>query len=185
MTPNLLVKQFMLASLFLVTAQVTAADCPKLLNFTATKLRATEQVDFCQEFAGKAMLVVNTASQCGFTPQFKELEQLHQSYGERLAIVGFPSNDFRQEHSDSQKVAEVCYVNYGVTFTMVEPSSVKGEGANALFKELASISGQQPAWNFNKYLISSDGTTVQHFASNVTPMSNTLIEQIDLLLTEN
>lgn len=162
-----------------------ANNCPSLLNFSATKLRSTEQIDFCERFAGKVLLVVNTASQCGYTPQFKGLERLDKVYGEKLAVVGFPSNDFRQEHSDSDKVADVCYVNYGVTFTMLEPSSVKGEGANALFKQLASLSGQQPGWNFTKYLVSADGKKVQHFASDTEPMSKELRGQIDKVLKES
>jgi glutathione peroxidase len=158
------------------------AKCHNLLDFTATKLRSSESIDFCEQFADKAVLVVNTASQCGYTPQFKGLEQLHKRYSERLAIVGFPSNDFRQEHADSEKISDVCYVNYGVTFTMLEPSSVKGEAANTLFKKLARRTGEQPDWNFNKYLISTDGSAVQHFASKVEPTSDEFIEQLDKLL---
>ena len=158
------------------------AKCHELLDFTAAKLRSSEVIDFCELFADKALLVVNTASQCGYTPQFKDLEQLHKKYSDRLAIVGFPSNDFRQEHADSEKISDVCYVNYGVTFTMLEPSSVKGEAANTLFKKLAKRTGQQPAWNFNKYLISADGSAVQHFASRVEPASDEFIERLDKLL---
>ncbi|MFT5574279.1 MAG: glutathione peroxidase [Cryomorphaceae bacterium] len=167
-------------------APIAAADgCPSLFNFSATKLRSAEQINFCEQFAGKALLVVNTASQCGFTPQFKGLESLHKTYGNKLAVVGFPSNDFRQEHTDSEKVADVCYVNYGVTFTMLELSSVKGEGANAMFKQLARISGQEPGWNFTKYLISADGKKVQHFSSSTKPTSKAVTEQIDKLLSES
>lgn len=158
------------------------AKCHDLLDFTATKLRSSEAIDFCQQFADKALLVVNTASQCGFTRQFKDLEKLHKKYSDRLAIIGFPSNDFRQEYADSEKIGDVCYVNYGVTFTMLEPSNVKGEAANTLFKKLAKRTGQQPAWNFNKYLISADGSAVRHFASKVEPASDEFIEQLDELL---
>lgn len=153
-------------------------NCHELQSFSATKLRSSTEVDFCKEFRGKAMLLVNTASQCGYTPQFKGLEKLHKEYGDRLAIVGFPSNDFKQEHDDTKKVADVCYVNYGVTFTMLEPSHVKGSNANALFKKLADVTGQEPGWNFNKYLVSVDGRSVTHFPSNVTPASETLRKQV-------
>lgn len=169
------------ASLLSVPAQAKT-DCHELLNFSATKLRSAEKIDFCQQFANKALLVVNTASQCGFTPQFKGLEALHKTYGDKLAVIGFPSNDFQQEHADSSKVADVCYVNYGVTFTMLEPSSVTGEGANKIFKAVGQRSGKQPGWNFNKYLISADGKTVQHFGSSVEPMSAALRSEIDKLL---
>jgi glutathione peroxidase len=161
---------------------MATSECHELLNFSATKLRSDEKIEFCQQFSGKALLVVNTASQCGFTPQFKDLETLHQTYGDKLAIIGFPSNDFKQEHSDSAKVADVCYVNYGVTFTMLEPSSVRGEKANKVFKMLSQQTGQQPGWNFTKYLVSADGKTVAHFASATGPMSDEIVSEIDRLL---
>lgn len=163
------------------TAQANT-DCHELLNFSANKLRSSEKINFCERFYGKALLVVNTASQCGFTPQFKGLEKLHKAYGDRLAIVGFPSNDFRQEHTDTKKVANVCYLNYGVTFTMLEPSSVKGESANKVFKSLSERTDEQPNWNFNKYLISADGKTTKHFSSGVKPMSDELRGEIDAVL---
>lgn len=171
---------------FSAFANVVAADpaCHDLLDYKAAKLRSTEQVDFCQEFAGKAVLFVNTASQCGFTPQFKGLEKLHKEYGDKLAVVGFPSNDFKQEYSDSAKVADVCYVNYGVTFTVLEPSIVKGDDANPIFKKLAERTGSSPEWNFNKYLVSADGESVQHFGSSVKPTSPGFKAQIDQVLGE-
>lgn len=154
----------------------TLADeaCHDLQDFKASKLRSSESIDFCEQFSGKAMLVVNTASQCGFTPQFKGLESLHKQYGDQLAVIGFPSDDFNQEYSDTKKVADVCYVNYGVSFTMLEPSRVRGESANALFQKLIQRTGQQPNWNFNKYLVSADGKQVEYFASSVKPNSSTM-----------
>lgn len=165
-----------------VSTTVAAENCHKFLDYSATKLRSSQQVNFCDEFAGKAMLFVNTASQCGFTPQFKGLEKLHKEYGDKLAIVGFPSNDFKQEHADSEKVADVCYVNYGVTFTMLEPSKVKGEGANPVFKQLAERTGTEPEWNFNKYLVSADGKTVKHFSSSTKPTSNDFKSEVEKVL---
>lgn len=157
-------------------------QCHEFLNFKATKLRSSEQIDFCQQFNGKALLLVNTASKCGFTPQFKGLEKLHKHYGGKLAIVGFPSDDFSQEHNDSEKVAQVCYVNYGVTFTMLETSKVTGQNANLLFKRLSRATGKEPGWNFSKYLVSPDGKTVKHFASQVKPNDKRLINSIDSIL---
>ena len=93
-------------------------------------------------------------------------------------MVGFPSNDFNQEHQDTDKISEVCYINYGVTFTMLEPSQVKGPDANPLFKSLAQRSGEQPDWNFNKYLVSPDGKSVQHFRSSVTPNSKEFLSEL-------
>jgi len=157
-------------------------ECHELLNFSATKLRSDAQINFCEAFSGKALLVVNTASQCGFTPRFKGLEALHKKYGDKLAVVGFPSDDFNQEYDDSEKVADVCYVNYGVSFTMLEPSSVKGESANSVFKNLAAKTGQEPAWNFTKYLVSADGKTVKHFASSTKPQSDKFTQEIETIL---
>jgi len=166
----------------LCVSATTHAACHDLLNYSASKLRSSEQINFCDAFAGKALLMVNTASQCGFTPQFKGLEKLHKEFGEHLAIVGFPSDDFKQEYGDTRKVAEVCYVNYGVTFTMLEPSKVRGENANAVFKMLAEKTGQAPNWNFNKYLVSADGHEVIYFESRIGPDSDELTKQIERLI---
>ncbi len=165
--------------LLIMFSSFVSAKCHDILDFSATKLRSTETIDFCERFDGKALLVVNTASQCGFTPQFKGLEKLHQKYGDQLAVIGFPSDDFNQEYDESDKVADVCYINYGVTFTMLEPSNVKGDDANSLFKALSDKTGKQPSWNFNKYLVSSDGSEVLHFSSSTKPESEKLTSMIE------
>lgn len=152
------------------TLPVLADSCPPLLNFEMQRLRSSEKIDFCQAFNGKLVLAVNTASNCGYTPQFKGLEALYQKYKDKgLVIIGFPSNDFNQEFDSAEKTANVCYLNYGVTFPMTQKSSVKGDSANVFFKHLIAASGQEPQWNFHKYLISQDGSSVTTFASNVTP----------------
>jgi glutathione peroxidase len=156
------------------TSAAWAEPCSDLLNYKMTKLRSNEQLDFCKEFQGKVILAVNTASSCAYTPQFKGLEALYQKYKDRgLVVVGFPSNDFNQEFENSAKTATVCYINYGVTFPMLEKSVIKGSDANIFFTKLIKATGQSPQWNFYKYLISRDGSSIKAFESSVTP------EQLD------
>ena len=139
-----------------------------------SKLRSSEELDFCQAFQGKVILAVNTASNCGYTPQFKGLEALYQKYKDQgLVVVGFPSNDFNQEFDEAEKTAKVCCINYGVSFPMMEKSVVKGSSVNAFFQKLIKVTGQAPEWNFYKYLIGRDGLSIEAFACNVTP------EQLD------
>jgi len=165
----------LLASMLVFSVSANGAEpCSDLLNYKMSKLRSSEELDFCQAFRGKLILAVNTASNCGYTPQFKGLEALYQKYKDKgLVVVGFPSNDFNQEFAEPEKTAKVCYINYGVTFPMMEKSAVQGPAANAFFQNLIKTTGHAPEWNFNKYLIGRDGASVEAFASNVTP------EQLD------
>ena len=165
----------LLAGFFLYSASAAGAEpCSDLLNYKASKLRSSEELDFCQAFQGKVVLAVNTASNCGYTPQFKGLEALYQKYkAQGLVVVGFPSNDFNQEFDAAEKTAKVCFINYGVTFPVLEKSAVKGSSANVFFQKLINVTGQAPEWNFYKYLIARDGSSVEAFSSDVTP------EQLD------
>lgn len=159
-----------------------AAACPTFLDHEFRKLHSSQKVNLCREFAGKPMLIVNTASHCGFTPQFKGLEAVHQKYKDKgLVVVGFSSNDFNQEDKDEEKAAEVCFLNNGVTFTMIAPTSVKGPAANPVFKALAAQT-TEPKWNFNKYVVSADGKSVQYFDSRVSPDSPELAAAIEKVL---
>ena len=158
--------------------------CPELLHHEIKKLRSSETIDFCKSFQGKVILAVNTASNCGFTPQFKGLEALYQKYKDQgLVVVGFPSNDFKQEFDDENKTAEVCYLNYGVTFPMMTTSGVSGSQANSFFKQLSTKTDTSPQWNFYKYLISRDAKTVSVHSNRVTPSE--LATSIENLINVN
>jgi glutathione peroxidase len=159
-----------------------AAECPAFLKTEFKRLRSAEKLNLCEAYAGKPLLIVNTASHCGYTSQFEGLEALHQKYRARgLVVLGFPSDDFKQEAADEAEVAEVCFVNFGVKFPMFAPSRVTGAKANPVFRELAR-QARQPSWNFNKYLVSSDGKVVAYFGSRVTPESQELNAAIEKLL---
>jgi glutathione peroxidase len=131
------------------------------------------------QFQGKKMLIVNTASKCGFTGQLSDLQKLHEQYSDKIAVLGFPSNDFLwQEPGSNQDIAEFCTVNYGVTFQMFEKISVKGKNAHPLFKWLESASGKAPSWNFCKYLINEKGEVLDFFLPRVKPLDHLIIEKI-------
>ena len=124
-------------AMMLLGAGTVFAACPAYLDHDLRKLHSSDMVNLCQVTGGKPVLIVNTASHCGYTPQFKQLEMLYKKYHERgLEVVGFASDDFRQEAKDEEQAAEVCYVNYGVTFTMLAPTHVRGDEANPSFVSL-------------------------------------------------
>ncbi len=164
------------------TGHAQAGDCPDHLQGEYRRLHSSEMINLCERFASQPLLVVNTASHCGFTPQFEALEAVHQRYGERgLAVVGFASDDFNQEADTEEEAAEVCYENFGVTFTMLAPTSVRGDSANPLFRELAAQTAE-PAWNFNKYLVGADGEVLAHFGSRTSPEDEEVTQLIESLL---
>lgn len=166
----------------LLAASQSYAACPQYLDHDMRKLHSQDQVNLCELQDGKPMLIINTASHCGYTKQFKGLEALHKAYRDQgLVVVGFASDDFNQEAKDEEKAAEVCYVNYGVTFTMIAPSHVRGDEANPVFAELATQT-DKPSWNFNKYLVDGSGKVVEHFDSNTSPDDKALADAIEQVL---
>ena len=165
------------------TSAPATAICPALLNKTFPRLQDEKPQSLCQ-YSGKVILVVNTASYCGFTSQYKGLEALYAKYkGQGLVVLGFPSNDFGQQEPDSgQQIAEFCANTFGVKFPMFAKSSVKGPQANPLFAELTRLSGTTPKWNFYKYLIARDGRTVEAYNSLTAPDSRSLVADIEQAL---
>lgn len=158
------------------------ASCPAVLQHTFKRLQDEAPQDLCQ-YAGKVVLVVNTASYCGFTKQYDGLEKLYAKYAPRgLVVLGFPSNDFKQEDADAKKIADLCYNTYGVKFPMFTSTVVTGTGANPLYSELIKATGNQPKWNFNKYLIDRNGNVIDYFPSKVTPEDPTLVGKIEQAL---
>ena len=159
------------------------AACPPLLAHSFPRLQDEAPQDLCQ-YAGQVLLVVNTASYCGFTRQYEGLEALHAKYSARgLVVMGFPSNDFgQQEPGDAKQIAELCFNTYGVKFPMFAKTVVKGAGRNAFYEQLARATGAVPRWNFHKYLVARDGQTVRSFASEVEPGSAPLIQAIEAAL---
>jgi glutathione peroxidase len=160
------------------------AACPALLQHTFGRLQDDKPQPLCQ-YAGKVLLVVNTASYCGYTKQYEGLEALHAKYAARgLVVMGFPSNDFNQESDDKGKIAELCFNTYGVKFPMFTPGKVTGRDANPLFAGLAQATGQPPKWNFHKYVVDRQGQPVAAFASNVTPADAALVATIEKALAQ-
>jgi glutathione peroxidase len=168
------------------TGAVTAdADCVPLLRHTFNSLQGGAPQSLCQ-YAGKVLLIVNTASHCGYTPQYEGLEALYRKYRDRgFVVLGFPSNDFgSQEPGSNKEVAEFCRSTYGVQFPMFEKSSVARLDKHTLYSELAAQTGQAPKWNFHKYLVDRSGRRVQSFGSDVTPDQRDFVGQIEKLLAE-
>ena len=179
------------SGLFLVgTAQAqspaaapAAQACPALLQQSFLRLQDEKPQELCQ-YSGKVLLVVNTASFCGFTTQYTGLEALHAKYKDRgLVVLGFPSNDFSQESGSNKEIAAFCENTFNVKFPMFVKSSVSGRTANPLFKQLASTSGTPPRWNFYKYLVGRDGVKVSAFNSTVEPQDPRFVKALETMLS--
>jgi glutathione peroxidase len=167
------------------TAPATAAgNCPALLQHTAERLQDEKPQSLCQ-YTGKVLLVVNTASFCGFTPQYAGLEALHARYKDQgLVVLGFPSNDFSQERGSNKDIAEFCESTFGVKFPMFTKTVVTGRDAHPFYKLLASQAGAAPRWNFYKYLVGKDGKVAGSYGSTTSPQDPRLIRQIEQLVAK-
>lgn len=164
-------------------AAANPTSCPAILNHSFNRLQDEAPQNLCQ-YAGKVVLVVNTASYCGFTGQYEGLEALYAKYQAKgLVVLGFPSNDFGQQEPDSNKqIADFCFNTYGVKFPMFSKSVVSGAGRNPLFAELAQATGTPPKWNFYKYLIDRNGKVLDSYSSMTSPSSRSLIADIERAL---
>jgi glutathione peroxidase len=155
-----------------------------LLDHAYRPLAGKAPVHLAGAYAGKVVLVVNTASKCGFTPQFEALEALHSRYeGQGFAVLGFPSGDFKdQEFEDEAQIREFCTLTYGVKFPMFEKVHVVGEAATPLYRQLAAAAGEAPAWNFHKYLVGRDGRLVASWGSKTVPDDPAIVAAIETAL---
>lgn len=162
----------------------TAQACSDALNFEVRPLNSKTPVKLCDVYQNKVILIVNTASQCGYTPQYEGLETLYKKYKDKgLVILGFPSNDFGGQEPDSEdKIQTFCRSTYGIEFPMFEKVGASEKNAHPLFKALAAKTGEFPQWNFHKYLINRQGDVIQSFPSKVKPESEELIKAIEKLL---
>ena len=158
--------------------------CPETLNFTKRTLAGNKDVNLCREYLGKVLVVVNTASKCGYTYQYEGLESLYRKYKNKgLVVIGFPSNDFGgQEPGTEKQIQSFCRLTYGVEFPMFEKTHVSRDNAEPIYKTLAKISGEYPQWNFHKYILDRNGKLVASFNSKVEPLSAKMISTIEGLL---
>ena len=163
------------------TKQLSQSDCPAALSFSFRKLSDAKSVNLCEAYKGKVVLIVNTASRCGFTPQFAGLEKLYQDYKAKgVVVLGFPSNDFGSQELNSEKqIASFCQLTYGVKFPMFEKTHASQALASPFYKTLGELSGEYPQWNFHKYLLDRNGKMVASLASHVTPESQELRDLIN------
>ena len=176
-----------IASVFMLFSSLPAAQaaspsttvCPALLQQNVLRLQDEKPQSLCQ-YAGKVVVVVNTASFCGFTSQYEGLEALNTKYKDQgLVVLGFPSNDFSQESGNNKQIAEFCENTFGVKFPMFTKTSVSGKDASPLFKQLSAKTGTAPKWNFYKYVISRNGQSVESFNSMTDPKSKSFVSEIE------
>lgn len=164
----------------LVISTASYACRSELLDHEFKKLASNERTNLCEAYTGKVILVVNTASKCGNTPQYEGLEKLYSRYEQAgLVVLGFPSNDFfGQEPGTEAEIQEFCRLTYGIQFPMFEKVTVKEENAHPFYHALADASGTYPTWNFHKYLIGRDGRLISSYSPGTQPDDENLVAQI-------
>ena len=176
-------KKLIAFMLLLLSLPALACD-NELLDQDFRRLASTDEVNLCKAYAGKVLLIVNTASKCGNTPQYDGLEKLYDQYGEEgFVVLGFPSNDFMgQEPGTEENIEEFCRLTYGVEFPMFEKTSVKKDNAHPFYVALAESAGTYPTWNFHKYLIGRDGEMIAEFSPRTQPYDPDLIVALEQAL---
>lgn len=170
-----------ITALLFGSSQLFAKECSELLNFNVRTLNNREQLNLCEAYQGKVLLVVNTASKCAYTHQYDSLEKLYRQYQQQgLVVLGFPSNDFGQQEPGSEKqIRDFCSVTYGVEFPLFGKTHVTHPRADPFYRKLAEVSGVYPQWNFHKYLIGSDGKLVTNYQSAVDPLDKRVVNAIE------
>ncbi|MBT8082523.1 MAG: glutathione peroxidase [Gammaproteobacteria bacterium] len=176
--------RFVTALLLITTASISMASDDPILDQEFRRLASDDVVNLGEEYAGKVILVVNTASKCGNTPQYDGLEKLYQEYGnDGLVVLGFPSNDFfGQEPGTEAEIQEFCRLTYKVKFPMFEKVTVKEGEAHPFFERLASEAGTYPTWNFHKFLIDRNGDVIGEFSPRTQPYDEKLVATIEAAL---
>jgi len=167
---------------FIFLASAPALSCDgSLLDQNFRRLASSEEVNLCTTYSNKVLLVVNTASKCGNTPQYEGLEKLYEEYGEQgLVVLGFPSNDFfGQEPGTEEEIQEFCRLTYKVRFPMFEKTTVREKDAHPFYAALAEAAGTYPTWNFHKYLIGRDGRLITEFSPRTQPYDKKIIAALE------
>lgn len=165
----------------LLSTGIHARECSSLLDFDVKTLNENTQVNLCNAYQGKVILIVNTASRCAFTDQYDSLEKLYREYkNDGLVVLGFPSNDFGQQEPGTEKqIKEFCRMTYGVQFPMFSKTHVAKGKADPLYEQLASVAGIYPKWNFHKYLIDRKGELVTSYTSAIDPLDEIVIDEVE------
>lgn len=171
-----------LSIIFIMLMSINAIACENsLLDHNFKKLASEDTINLCETYAGKVILIVNTASKCGNTPQYDGLEKLYQEYGDQgLVVLGFPSNNFfGQEPGTEEEIREFCRLTYGVQFPMFEKTEVKGNDAHPFFTALNEASGTYPTWNFHKFIIDRNGDLVAEIGPRIKPYNKKIVSVIE------